>query len=549
MFKSLFINQFRSILFTMFTARGGKRSTPAKSAGKKLLITLLTVYVVACMFFFFGMMFVQLCSPLVESGMDTVYFVLVAIMTFLFMFIGSVFITQKQLYEATDNELLLSMPIPPVYIVISRMTAILLVNLMYGAFTVIPAFVVYSMATGFSISVMLIMLIASLLLSVLALCLSAVCGWLLALLLSNLKRKKIFSTVFMLAFFFAIMGFYMNLQKILNKLVIEGAALADAMRKVFPPFYFYGKAVAETDMVSLILLILITLIPAALITFLISKSFIKIATKNKGSAGKYKYTAKKLNASSPRRAMFFKEFRRFFSSPNYFINAGLGSIFMIIIAVALAVKGLNIIPSETFAELPDTVSADRLLPLIVGAVMLFCTTTNLSACSSLSLEGKYYPSLRAMPLSYGDIILPKIAVNFVWGFIPILPVVAVCALRLHFSFADCLFIFLLTAVSQLFTSLFGMLCNVFLPKFDWISEVVVIKQSASVMLTLLGSMGILGIFVLLFILAGTNIGQADLDSIISATMPAAVVFYVIMSIIIGAVLYTSGKKKFNSYTA
>ena len=41
---------------------------------------------------------------------------------------GSVFMTQTQLYDAKDNELLLSMPIRPLHILMSRMAVLLVLT-------------------------------------------------------------------------------------------------------------------------------------------------------------------------------------------------------------------------------------------------------------------------------------------------------------------------------------------------------------------------------------------------------------------------------------
>ncbi|HZJ75277.1 MAG TPA: hypothetical protein VFD25_01685, partial [Clostridia bacterium] len=132
MFKSLLLTQLRAVFYTMFAAKSTAKKKTPKSIGKKILIGIFAVYVIACMFFFFGIITAEICKPLIEAGLNTEYFVLIGLMTFLLMFIGTVFLTEKQLYEANDNELLLSMPVPPSHIILSRMISILLINIMYG---------------------------------------------------------------------------------------------------------------------------------------------------------------------------------------------------------------------------------------------------------------------------------------------------------------------------------------------------------------------------------------------------------------------------------
>lgn len=557
MFKSLLLTQLRAVFYTMFAAKSSAKKNNPKSIGKKILIGIFAVYVIACMFFFFGVIAAQICKPLIEAGLNTEYFVLIGLMSFLLMFIGSVFLTEKQLYEANDNELLLSMPIPPSQIILTRIISILLINIMYGSMTLVPAGFMYFYETkSFSVIKLIFMIIGGLLLSVLSLAISAVGGFLLAAFMSNLKRKKLFSAVFMLTFFFAIMGFYMNMQKVLARLVSEGAALSDALRKVFPPLYYYGKAIADNDAFSLVILVLVSLIPTVLIIIEMSRSFIKIATKNKGSRGKYVYKEKRLTAISPRKALFIKEAKRFFSSVNYLMNAGLGSIIILVFAVALAIKGPSIITSivqsitdGAVTELPFEINS--FLPVVVSGILAFCTSTNITTSSALSLEGKSFPLLKSMPLDFIDIVAPKILFNLAWGFVPIAAVAVVALIRLRISFVSALLILLTGLVCQSFTAVWGMLCNVFFHKFDWINEVTVIKQSAASLLGILGSMGIFMAFIGVLVAVVSALGgkEADIQLIMRLLLPLTIVFFAISTGICTMLLLTVGKKKFNSISA
>ena len=557
MFKSLLLTQLRAVFYTMFAAKSTAKKKTTKSIGKKILIGIFAFYFIACMFFFFGIMTAQLCKPLIEAGLNTEYFVLIGLMSFLLMFIGSVFLTEKQLYEANDNELLLSMPVPPSHIILTRMISILIINIMYGVMTLIPAGFMYFYETkSFSVITLFFMIIGGLLLAVLSLTLSAVGGFLLAAFMSNLKRKKLFSTVFMLTFFFTIMGFYMNMQKLLARLVLEGAALSDALRKVFPPLYYYGKSIANSDILSLVILVLVSVVPAVLIIIEMSRSFVKIATKKKGSAGKYIYKEKRLTSISPRKALFIKEAKRFFSSVNYLMNAGLGSIIILVFAAALAVKGTGIVTSiaqyitnGNVTELPFEINS--FLPVVIGGILAFCTSTNITTSSALSLEGKSFPLLKSMPLSFIDIVAPKILFNIAWGFVPIVVVSVVALIRLRITFTSALLILLTGLICQSFNAVWGMLCNVFFHKFDWINEVTVIKQSAASILGILGSMGIFMAFAggLAAVVTAMGGKDADISLIMEILLPLVIIFFTVLTAICTVLLLTVGKKKFNLITA
>lgn len=93
----------------------------------------------------FGSMFSSICMPLHELGLGWLYFAIAGLMAFMLTFIGNVFATQTQLFDAKDNELLLSMPIAPKFILGSRMLLLLALDLGYVLLVMGPAGVVYCM--------------------------------------------------------------------------------------------------------------------------------------------------------------------------------------------------------------------------------------------------------------------------------------------------------------------------------------------------------------------------------------------------------------------
>jgi ABC-2 type transport system permease protein len=76
---------------------------------------------------FFGL-FAQVAQPYFEAGLSWLYFSFFGLTAFALMFVGSVFTAKSQLFEAKDNELLLSMPLQPRDILGSRMAALVLLN-------------------------------------------------------------------------------------------------------------------------------------------------------------------------------------------------------------------------------------------------------------------------------------------------------------------------------------------------------------------------------------------------------------------------------------
>lgn len=75
-------------------------------------------------------------------------FFLYGLMDLTLMVIGSVFMAKSQLYEAKDNDLLLSMPIRPRAILASRMLTLGIVNFVYGLIVAAPAIIAWVIYSG-----------------------------------------------------------------------------------------------------------------------------------------------------------------------------------------------------------------------------------------------------------------------------------------------------------------------------------------------------------------------------------------------------------------
>ena len=144
----------------------------------------------------------SICQPLVASGMGWLYFTLFAGLAILLGVFGSVFNTFSSLYQAKDNDLLPSMPIPIRAILASRLLGVYLMGLMFGAVPP-PAVIFYWCAADASPSAIAGGVMLVLAVSLFVLVLSCVLGWVVAKISAKLKRKN-FLTVFIALVFFGL---------------------------------------------------------------------------------------------------------------------------------------------------------------------------------------------------------------------------------------------------------------------------------------------------------------------------------------------------------
>ncbi len=504
----------------------------------KVLIALFAVYVIGALLLTVGMIFDLMSGLLAVPGLEWLYFAMLGILSFALCFIGSVFAIQSQVFDAKDNEFLLSMPIPPRYILSSRLAVLVIMNLAYTLLIAIPAEVIYCITSGISVLQIVFWLIAILLIPFLSLAISSIVGWVIGLVVSKSRFKSLINTVLSLAFFFGYMYVYLNLQKFAATLMENGTAIGDAIRRTLPPFYHFGNASGTLDTFSLLLLALWCIIPFALMCIVLSKSFIKITTANKGQIRYKSVDIKRTKASKPRMALLKKELRRFFSLPMYILNSGIGSLFMLIFAGALLLKGQSIVSSlisQFYMQGSDI--SPYITPLVCILICFCCLMINTTA-PSISLEGGRLWILRAHPVNVSDIFFAKIGVNLIISIPSIIIVSVVSWLVLDLSTIQFLFVLIISLLVQVFAAMFGLTANILMPKMNWISEVVVIKQSASVMTAIFGLMAIVALPVLVYIIALSKVFSIDAYMLLSAA------YFAVLIIADGIYLSTGGKKRF-----
>jgi len=494
MLKNLVKIRLSALLYSMF---GKRYSMSSVSKPKKILIALVTVYIVSMLLFSMGTMMYPLAAPLSEAGLGWLYFSVAALFASVFSIMGSVFTVHKEIFDAADNELLLSLPIPYAYILASRLIIIVVLEFMYAGVVMIPAVVVYAVkGVGLSAQGIISLIIATALLLLLVLTIGTILSWIISLVISRLRAKAFVTTILMFGFIGLYLWFYNFLSRYANKLITQGHSLADTVKKALPPIYSFGMAVAEsgaTGLLHLGLFALWSLIPFAVAYILLSRSFLRLATAGKVTAGKA-YKRRELKVSSSFGALVRKELNRFFTLPIYILNCALGSVFMLIIAGYAVIRLDRIM--EIVAYFPE---GNSLIAPIFCLALGYCALLNNTAAPSLSLEGKALWILKAHPIRPEDVYRAKIACNLIITLPFVVISGIVLAVVLPVGALEKALILIVPTIITFFTATFGMAANILFPRFEWINETMVVKQSASVLIAVLGGIAIAAALVFIFI--------------------------------------------------
>lgn len=526
-FKSLMMNAMGS------SSQRNKRKS-ASGVGGVLIITLVMVFVSAT---WSGTM-AALLAPV--GGLDlmvAVIMVLGLIMSLAF----TLYAAQGTLYSTKDIDLVLSMPVPTFYVMLARLLALFLETALIMECVLIPMGVVYLLNGGpGGAGLMILLIIAGLLVALIPTLITLVFGYLISWAISKTRHKNLFNIIFSLIFTGVLLVaiLFMNSSG-WDAMAADVGGMREMLFSAVPPLGWAVGAVTGPNLLQLLLTILICVGPFLVVTWLFSLNFKTLLTRLSSNTLRSDYKIGTLGASGAQAALFQKESRKFFGTAAYFLNSGMGAILLIVAGViAVIFRGMITEFMGTLAAMGAGTFVTMHLPAILLAFLLFFLTTLMPSSVSISLEGKTLWILKEAPVSTGRIFFAKAGFATLLGIITSL--IAVPLLGIAFSLAalDVLCILVICLLFSANMGMVGLYTNLRFPRMNFENETVVIKQSASVIISML--LGMLS----LVILAGIFI----LINFLGASFPLFCLAAIAVSLVTDLILYrrlnTKGRRLF-----
>ncbi|MFA6947903.1 MAG: hypothetical protein WCQ72_02875 [Eubacteriales bacterium] len=498
MFKALFKTRFLSMFSGIFSGRrGGKRRSPLVLVG----ISLLSVYILAAFAFMFGGLFSQLAQPFHAGGIDWFYFAFAIMLATVMMLVGSLFSTYAQLYNARDNEMLLSMPIPPSAILASRMLSLYLLDLLFGAAVLLPAGAVWGVMIGMSAASVVLFALTVIILPLFTLSLSCALGALIAVISSRIRAKSAVTMILSLGFLAVYFVFIGRINNYIAALIENGGELARSAAAILP-LRWLSEGAARGDALHFAFAVIFIALLFGAVYVLLSVFFISIVTRRTGFA-KRRYVAREAKASSVGRALFRRELMRFTASPVYMMNGGLGAIFIAILPIAALIRrDMLVTLTSMFALTPDTLAA-----CASAAICFMCSMVTISA-SSVSLEGRSIQLIQSLPAATGEVLRAKLRLHLSITLPATVLAQAVLLILIRPGILGALTLILTPWTFACLAAFAGLAVNLKFPKLDWINEVAAIKQSMSTFVAMMGAMAFCGLLILPYLLLGSVLSAA-----------------------------------------
>lgn len=505
---------------------------------KKLTITTLTLILIAIVIWFMSTSYsIALATVLKPMGYLDLILIIAVLVSSILSFITSIYKAQGTLFSSKDYDLLMSLPIKNSTILTSKILSLMSINYIETALIIIPASIVYFIYNGnLSWSFFCVLLIGLIFVPMIPIIASAIIAVIITFISSRFKHKNTLTIVVGMIATLLIMVVLINMQNYINKFIANSEFIVNGLSNIYLPALYFKNALVNFDLVSLAKLIAVSIIPFIIFIFVFSKTFKVINGKLSESYKRANYKIKKLKTSSITKSLVNQEIKRYFATPIYVMNTAIGMVLLVAGSIATL-----FISKETLAELFKYPEIVNIIPIAILVVLIFTIGLSCTTNSSISLEGNRLWILKVLPIEPKEIFKGKIITNLIITIPAVIIANIIFYIGLKYNFKYLMLNLLISIVFCVLSSVIGLIVNLYFPKMEWTNPTTVVKQSASVMITILSIflliLGVVGITILLTYVF--NINNMDIILVIVLAV------FLIMLFISIKTLNNIGSEKFN----
>lgn len=450
-----------------------KKKEARTKASSIVFITVYALILVALLGGIFAFVSYSLCTALVGLGYTWLYFAITGLIGMALGIFGSVFNTYSGLYLAKDNDLLLSLPIPTGYILISRLIGVYFLGLVFSLTVTAPAVIVYFCCVSVGVLEVIGALLMPFAVSLIVFVITCILGFFVAQISKKLKNKSIITVIAAIVAIALYYYVYGKVSSVLSQIVQYADSIGSAVTGYGYPLYMFGKAAAGDPLQILLQLLIIG--AATAITFaVLNNSFIKIATSSANTATKSGATGFAKKESSVSKALFARDLARFSSSPTYMLNASLGTVFLLAAAVFIAINGFRI--NEALRGLLGSTGIASVM--VAGGICLIGGMNFVSAVS-VSIEGEQLWILRSSPVGARQVLRSKLKLHYALTAIPAVIALICTVIAFQSDIFDIVILTLLVLSYILLSDCFGLIMDLRHPQLSWTSDIIPVKQKLS----------------------------------------------------------------------
>ncbi len=472
--------------------------TAEEKGRKKIFYIVMALFAVFGIFipmaFFVGVIIYSLTTKLVplDAGQNAAELFLQLVSVFSFIFglnvIFSVF------YFSGDIENLLPLPLRPFQIIASKFTAAFISESFMEFILIIAVFAGYIIGAGLPFYTWFIAVFAMITLPIVPLAYCAVICMVVMLLTGFIKNKDTVNKITGFLTFAVIIGLIVIVStsggldgdNLVNVLSDPNNALLGALNVIFPHVHFIMNASSGNAVLNLLLYILVNVIAVAAFLLIAEGIYLKTAAGVSQSAGTRKKSFKKSVASMheghPYITYLRKEFRILFRTPAYFMNCVLiNLIWPLFLYLIYVLQGeTNFL--DSFISDIHSGSEEAILIFVLGvsAASVLVTSANCIASSAITREGKHFAFMKYIPMPYMTQLNIKAMVSIIISGLGMMIYVIAACIYLGLRIKLIIFCCVISLLSVMFSTYFGIFMDSVNPKLVWDSELNALRGNSNI---------------------------------------------------------------------
>ncbi len=401
------------------------------------------------------------------------------------------------LFDGRDLDQLFSYPLRPLQILFSKVFGLVVENWLVGIVFFLPFVAVYCINVRPGALFYIHALLGFLCLPCIPVSLFILLAYILNFITSGKRAKNTINAIVAIGL---IAGTVVGMQSLMSGYQnpnMDISGLMEGFKHIYPPLGYLTSGIVGANPGDLGIGLLWNVAPFAVLCAVLSVGYRALWSRSR-AVRKTRRGKLSFGMRSSFSSLLQKEFSRYFSSAMYVLNSSIGIILMTLFTVFSGAGGADI--QKLGSYFPADMKILFIL-LVFGFTLIITNTT----APSISLEGKNLWIIKSLPVEEGKILLAKLCVHLIVT-IPLLLVNCVIAgFTLHLSAVNCCILFAICALFAVLGGLLGLIFNLYYHRFDFYSDMQVVKNSASVLLTYLTMLVIAAAFAGIFWLLRTNL--------------------------------------------
>lgn len=441
---------------------------------KKLVLAIVYLWLIVMAMGYVGGLTYGYCF-LGLSEMVPAYLIMISSVIILFF---SIFKAGSVIFQKNGYDMLVSLPIRQSAIVVSRFLRMYVENLMLTLIVMIPSLVIFGVMQAPNVSFYVLGVVIAIFIPLLPITIAVIFGAFVTAVSSRAKHKSLVSTVLSLLLVVGIMLGSSQLAVIEDEITIDAlqnlsGVVLNMIGSVYPPAVWLGNAMLTGNVLLCVAYINVTMLLFVLVIAIVSTNYQAISRRLYGTSAKHNYQMERLKSQNVLASLYRREMKRYFSSSVYVTNTIVGPVMGMLCCMMFLFVDMEQIQAQIPSGLPINVTG--IIPFMVAGMFSMMPTT----CTSISMEGKDWWIVKSLPIRTKDLLDSKILLylSLMGPFLVVADVLLMLGLKPKLS--ETIWIVIVPIVMILFSAVFGLAVNLMLPKFDWDSEVTVVKQSAS----------------------------------------------------------------------